>query len=546
MDVISELFPQAGPRKINSNELNGEWEEVDPNQPGRIYGGMYVLKYDQGGDGETGLKHELLQHSFDATLKFEYVDAHVGQTMFAWQFEDAESEMEVQLHVNGTHPSAATLVAAIKNQGASDFSSFGSVTVPAVGTASHGNNTKYEISVAWRQTSGANGNWEVKYATNGGQLASLGTTSVTSTSTDTQRWMKITDSGFGREELGITEVSLTPFTGTTPPPASVSLSNGSFESTGSAVYGPLLSATDWTFSGAASTVGVMNNPVGFGFPAAADGNNALYIGVDYVSGSSTSGKAYQDLGQTEIGTEYNIYAVVNPESGWPSGYKLSLRDAVTDAELASTSSDGNVSITYTETAVRTLRLQVETNGTVSQGTALRTSIDNIQLSIVEPLIIENGSFEQTGSQIFGPLVSANDWVITGAASTIGVSTNPASLGFPSAADGSNALYVGVDYVGGTSVSGKAYQDIGSTVVGKTYTLTAFVGTEAAWPAGYKISLRDASTDAELASSTSTGSVSINFTETLVRTLRVQVETNGTVTSGSALRASVDNLVLSTN
>ena len=546
MDVIAETFPQNQARKVYSNQLNGQWQEVDPSQPGRIYGGMYVLKYDQGGDGETGLKHELLQHSFDATLKFEYVDAHVGQTVFAWQFEDASSEMQVELHVNGTHPTAGTLVAAIKNQGDTNFSSFGSVGVPAVSTAAHGNNTKYEIAVSWRQTSGANGTWQVQYATNGAALTTLGSTSVTSSSTDTTRWMKITDSGFGREEIGITEVSLTPFTGTTPPATAVTLKNSSFESTGSAVFGPLLAATDWVFSGASSTVGVMTTPSSFGFPNPADGNNALYIGVDYVSSNSTSGKAYQDLGQTEVGTEYTITAVVNPEANWPSGYKLSLRDATTDAELASTSADGNVSISYTETVQRSLRLQIETNGSVSQGTALRTSIDNIQLSTVKPLAIKNASFEQTGAPLFGPLLSATDWVISGDASTIGVTTNPASLGFGSANDGNNALYVGVDHVSGSSTSGKAYQDLGQTQAGKSYSLTAVVATESAWPAGYKLSLRDASNDQELAASTSTGNISINYTESQVRTLRVQIETNGSVTGGTALRATIDNLQLTTN
>jgi ribose transport system substrate-binding protein len=157
----------------------------------------------------------------------------------------------------------------------------------------------------------------------------------------------------------------------------LSAKNGSFESTGNEVYSVLLSAVDWVFDGAASTIGVMVNPAELGFPAAVDGNKALYIGVDYVNGAVTSGKAFQDLGQSSVGMIYTVTAQVNRGHLYDIGYKLSLRDAVNDTELASTTNLGKVSFSYKETTARTLRLQVETYGTISPTAALRTSIDNI-------------------------------------------------------------------------------------------------------------------------------------------------------------------------
>ena len=157
----------------------------------------------------------------------------------------------------------------------------------------------------------------------------------------------------------------------------LSAKNGSFESTGSEIYGVLLSADDWVFDGAASTVGVMASPAELGFPAATDGNKALYIGVDNVNGAVTSGKAFQDFGQSSAGMIYTVTAQVNRGHLYAIGYKLSLRDAVTNIELASTKKLGNVSFYYIEDTPRTLRLQVETSGTIGPTAALRTSIDNI-------------------------------------------------------------------------------------------------------------------------------------------------------------------------
>ena len=160
------------------------------------------------------------------------------------------------------------------------------------------------------------------------------------------------------------------------------IENGSFESTGQVTFAPnLRSADNWTFSGHASAVGVLANPVRFNFPAATHGSNVLYLGVDYVGDKSTSGKAYQNLGQTKAGRTYTVTAVAGSESRWQAGYKISLRDAFTDAELASSTSTGSVSIAYTETEARTLRLQIETNGAVAVGSALRTSVDNIVLTV---------------------------------------------------------------------------------------------------------------------------------------------------------------------
>ena len=325
------------------------------------------------------------------------------------------------------------------------------------------------------------------------------------------------------------------------------IENGSFESTGSVTFAPnLRSADNWIFTGAASAVGALANPDSFGFPAAAHGSNVLYLGVDFVDGRSTSGGAHQDLGRTAEGRTYTVTAVVSSDSRWPAGHKISLRDAVTDAELASSTNVGSVSISYTETEARTLRLQVETNGAVADRSALRTSVDNIALTVLDPseARIENGSFESTGSVTFAPnLRSADNWIFTGAASAVGALANPDSFGFPAAAHGSNVLYLGVDFVDGRSTSGGAHQDLGRTAEGRTYTVTAVVSSDSRWPAGHKISLRDAVTDAELASSTNVGSVSIAYTETEARTLRLQVETNGAVADRSALRTSVDNVVL---
>ena len=170
--------------------------------------------------------------------------------------------------------------------------------------------------------------------------------------------------------------------------------------------------------------------------------------------------------------------------------------------------------------------------------------DWITITVVREARVENGSFESTGEVTFAPsLRSADSWIFAGHASAVGALANPAQSQFPAAAHGSNVLYLGVDYVGDESTSGRAYQDLGRTRGGKTYTVTAVAAAHSRWEAGYKVSLRDASTDVELASSTSTGSVSIEYTETEARTLRLQIETNGAVTTGSALRTSVDNVVL---
>lgn len=157
--------------------------------------------------------------------------------------------------------------------------------------------------------------------------------------------------------------------------------------------------------------------------------------------------------------------------------------------------------------------------------------------------IANGDFESLGAAKHGPLTNVNSWTIAGDSSVIGGMPNPPNYGFGgSGAD--NALYVGVDFVDGRSTAGKIHQDVGSTTLGETYTLSASVYNES-WPTGYKLSLRDANTDAELAAvSDSTGQVSIDYTETRQRTLRVQVESNGTVNSGEARRTLLDDVALS--
>ena len=267
---------------------------------------------------------------------------------------------------------ARTIVGAIKHPGAANFVAFGSRSVGA--------RQKIHLDIQWiaSSTGGAgSGNWVVNLGVNGASPTSLGSVSVTTdANVDASRNMEFAIKGAGVMYTLIDEIILTPVGGNGGD-NTATLTNGSFESTGSAVYGPLLSADNWTFSGATSTIGAMPSPTALGFPAATDGAKALYVGVDYVAGASTVGKAYQDIGQSTIGTIYTINAQANASASAAAGYKLSLRDAVTDLELVSTTNTGAVSISYTETVTRNLRLQVETNGTVTSGTALRTSVDNI-------------------------------------------------------------------------------------------------------------------------------------------------------------------------
>ena len=159
------------------------------------------------------------------------------------------------------------------------------------------------------------------------------------------------------------------------------------------------------------------------------------------------------------------------------------------------------------------------------------------------LSVANGGFDSLGSSVHGPLTKVSDWTIVGDASVIGGLATPQSYGFASGGT-DNGLFVGVDFVDGRSTAGKIFQDVGSTAPGTTYTLNTRAYGESSFPAGYKLSFRDASNDKQLASaSNSLGKVSIQYTETEKRTLRVQIESNGSVSSGQALRTLLDDVAL---
>jgi len=388
MDVINSTFNQTD-LKVTERYLVGRdgWTQIDPTTAptkggeGDRYDSGYIIKRSNGSvSDENGIRRDLLQGGFTATTKFVEVSDTRGSTITRWEFIDSDSVMQIEMHatnLNGTR----TMVAAIKAPGSSSFASFGSRVV--------GLRQPVQLDVEWVPSASGgpgSGTWTVDLGVNGLTPTQLGTTAVTTPSgADDSRSMEFAIDGSGLIFIHIDEITLTPVGGGGGSGSAPAITNGSFESTGSAVYGPLLSADDWTFSGAASTVGVMPNPVALGFPAASDGSKALYIGVDNVGGTSTSGKAYQDIGQSVVDTTYTISAEANADSSWPAGYKLSLRDASTDAELASTISTGAVSISFIATTARSLRLQLETNGAVGTGSALRASVDNLVLTTsVEP------------------------------------------------------------------------------------------------------------------------------------------------------------------
>ncbi len=373
MDAVNATFDQPDPRVTTRRLLDGEWTLIDPDQAGDgdHYAGGYTIKRAWGADGETGIRHPMLQGGFDASAKFTQVGDNRGNTVTQWKFIDSTSAMQVELHSH--HGSNnVTLVAATKPPGSSGFSSFGSVSYPR--------RANYRIDVNWTPSSSGgpgSGTWTVKSAVNGGSLTALGTTTVrTAAAVAPNRSMEFAIRGAGVEYILIDSLTLEPAGG-------VSLANGSFEATGSVTFAPHLHSADgWTFGGAATSVGVVANPENLsdGFSATPYGSKALYLAVDQVGGEPAprSGKAYQNVGRSEVGRKYTVTARAEGGTTWAgAGYKLSLRDADTDAELASTTNTGAVWVSYRETAARTLRVQLETNGAAPR----RTVVDNVALVV---------------------------------------------------------------------------------------------------------------------------------------------------------------------
>ena len=172
-------------------------------------------------------------------------------------------------------------------------------------------------------------------------------------------------------------------------PGDMAVSNGDFEDVGPALDISRYALKGWTIEGDASAVGAVSRKA---YPELAmNSDYCLFLGVDLVGGRSTSGAAWQNLGQSEPGRYYTVTAKVKTLNGHAPGYKISLVDAATSSELAAITERcgdsrpaGEIAVirfSYQETARRTLRIRLATNGTVATaGQALRIIIDNVAVT----------------------------------------------------------------------------------------------------------------------------------------------------------------------
>ena len=191
----------------------------------------------------------------------------------------------------------------------------------------------------------------------------------------------------------------------------LSIQNAGFESFGNVQFAPnIYTLTGWTFFGNhPATAGGIKPGSNFGYN---DSTAVLYLATDWV-GFSNSGGVYQDIGKTVPGAIYTFSGAIYGETINPSSYKISLRDALTNQQIASvTQTDFNppkfgaraATFSYTETVARTLRLQFETTGTVTPGTGFRTAIDNVSVRQQLPPVPEPGAFSLFCGGIGGGLL----------------------------------------------------------------------------------------------------------------------------------------------
>ena len=176
------------------------------------------------------------------------------------------------------------------------------------------------------------------------------------------------------------------------------IQNADFESLGSAQFAPnIFSLKGWTFFGDhPATAGGLKPGSNFGYN---DPTAVLYLATDWV-GFSNYGGVYQNIGTTIPGDTYTFTGTVYGETINPSSYRISLRDASTNQQLAAITQQNfnpahfgalTVSFSYHETAARILRLQLETTGVVVAGKGFRTAVDNVSVRQQAAAVPEPGA-----------------------------------------------------------------------------------------------------------------------------------------------------------
>jgi hypothetical protein len=174
-------------------------------------------------------------------------------------------------------------------------------------------------------------------------------------------------------------------------PPAPELRNGGFEEVGRARDAARSEPAWWVLDGDAVAIGAIDRDA---FPLyAMEGRHSLFVGVDFVGGASTSGRAWQDVGRTVPGRHYVAFARVKWTETFPPGYRLALSDAETGEVLASVTDrvrrpgrQGEtieIRFGYRETAARSLRLEIGTRGGVGPGEAFRAGIDAVSVISAE-------------------------------------------------------------------------------------------------------------------------------------------------------------------